>query len=302
MRNILISLVAIGWCLGNWALSDSAVADGIVVVDDAGKTIKLERPATRVISLAPHITELIFTAGAGERLVGAVEYSDFPAAARDIRRIGSATNIDFERIVELKPDLVVGWLTGNPNRLIEKLESLSLSVYLSEPVKFEQVASTIDNIGLLTDSQTTANKATTRFRSDISQLVSDYSDRAEVSVFHPIWSDPLMSLGKKHIFSEILRVCGGKNIFEDLNVAAAEVSIETVLKRNPDLILGSSNDVSDTNISKLKLQWRKWSTLRAVKTESMFLVQSDHIHRPTTRLVDGIRSVCEILDKVRNLR
>ncbi len=275
-------------------------ANAIVAKDDAGNTVRLNTAAKRVISLAPHVTELMFAAGAGDKLVGVVEYSDYPSDAVSVARIGDATNIDFERIVELQPDLIIGWQTGNPSRLIEKLKSLSFQVYLSEPTDFENVASTIENIGQMTGDVDTARPVASDLRRDVQALAAKYDGATTVSVFHPIWSDPLMTLGRKHIFSKVLQLCGGQNIFDQLDTVSAEIDIEAVLNADPDIILGGDRKVTDAARNKLKKQWRSWPTLTAVKNDHVFLMQSDLIHRPTPRLLDGATELCEILEQVRN--
>jgi len=272
------------------------------VIDDGGNELRLERPASRIISLAPHVTELVFAAGAGDRLVGVVAYSDYPADALTIPVIGDSSNMDLERIIELKPDLVIGWLSGNPAQVIDKLRSLQLPVYLSEPGGFESIARTLKNIGQLSGETDTAIEVADVLIRRINAIAEKYSEPETVSVFHPIWSDPLMTLGGGHIFSAILKLCGGENVFNDLGQIAAEVSIESVHQRDPDIILGSDQTVDTQAHERLREHWRSWPSLTAVKNNHIYIVQSDLVHRPTPRVADGAERVCEILNEVRKRR
>jgi len=271
----------------------------ISVVDDGGNVLHLERPASRIVSLAPHVTELVFAAGAGDRLVGVVAYSDYPVDALTIPVIGDSSNMDLERIIELKPDLVIGWQSGNPARVIDKLRSLQLPVYLSEPGGFDSIARTLKNIGQLGGEPSTAIEVGDELMRRIDALAEKYLQAETVSVFHPIWSDPLMTLGGEHIFSSILKLCGGENIFNDLGQIAAEVSIESVHQRDPDIILGSDQKIDAEAHDRLREHWRSWPSLTAVKNNHIYIVQSDLVHRPTPRVADGAESVCAILDDVR---
>jgi len=279
-----------------------ASSEPVEVVDDANLPLRLDHAAKRIISLAPHITELVFAAGAGDRLVGVVAYSDYPSAALTIPKIGDSSNMDLERIIDLKPDLVIGWHSGNPARVIEKLRSLDLPIYLSEPDGFEGIARTLRNIGQLSGETTTANTAADRFLLQIKTLSEKYPATDKVTVFHPIWSDPLMTLGGDHIFSVILELCSGENIFNDLGQIAAEVSIESVHQRDPDIILASDQRVDTEALEGVREKWQSWSSLTAVKNDFIFLVQSDLIHRPTPRVADGAEQVCTVLEKVRKLQ
>jgi len=171
----------------------------VSVTDDTGREVRLAQPAQRIVSLAPHITELLFSAGAGGRIVGVVEYSDYPPAAKKLPRVGAYNAVDMERILALRPDLVIAWASGNPPALIEQLRSLGLTVFLSEPRSLEDVASNLERFGQLAGTQTTAQAAADEFRRRLQALRVRYSDRKPVSVFYQIWHRPLMTVNGEHL-------------------------------------------------------------------------------------------------------
>jgi len=271
----------------------------IVVTDDTGATLRLKAPAQRIVSLAPHVTETLFAAGAGGKLVGAVVYSDYPAAARNIPRIGGFSKLDLEAIAALKPDLAIGWASGNSPAHIEKLRALGIPVFLVQPERIDDVAKSIERYGELAATQTLARAAAADFRQRLADLRGKYEARPKVRTFYQIWKQPLMTVGGRQVITDVIRLCGGKNVFADLKPLAPKVTVEAVLAANPEAIIASG--MSEARPEWLD-DWRQWRTLTAVKRDNLFFIPPDLIQRHTPRLVEGAERLCAQLETARGKR
>lgn len=271
----------------------------ILVVDDSGAQLRLKEPANRIVSLAPHIAETLFAAGAGEKLVAAVEFSDFPAAAKSLPRVGSFAALDLEAIAALKPDLAVGWVSGNRPAHIGKLRALGIPVYLSEPQRIDDVAKNLVRYGALAGTQAVADAAAARFRARLRELRERYGARPPVRTFYQIWKQPLMTVGGGQIISDAIRLCGGENVFGGLAALAPTVTVEAVLAANPEAIVASGMDAARPEWVD---DWRQWKTLAAVQADNLFFVPPDLIQRHTPRLVEGATRLCEHLETARARR
>ena len=268
----------------------------IDVTDDRGRSIHLDHPAHRIVSLAPHITELLFEIGAGGFIVGTVDYSDYPPAANSIRRIGRHNALDLETIVLLKPDLVIAWYSGNPVHQVEKIIGLGIPVFYSNPVKLSDVADTLRHFGVLTGLDQNGQKAQQAFMLRYQQLRQRYQHKPKVRVFYEIWNQPMMTVNGQHIINEVIDLCGGENVFKTLPSLTPTVNTEAVLNADPDVIIASG--VGDEPPPWLS-QWDRWSELSAVKNHHVYFVNPDYIHRQTSRILIGAHRVCELLDRAR---
>lgn len=278
-------------------------ADALTVTDDSGATVTLASPAQRIVSLAPHVTELLFAAGGGARVVGAVSYSDYPPPAKIIPRVGDNKSLDLERIVAMKPDLIVVWRHGNAMRQIDRLRELHVPLFFSEPHKLDDIPVTIDKLGVLLGTSAEANKASEAFRHDIAGLRTRYSNRAPVSVFYQVWDDPLMTLNGSQIVSQVIELCGGRNVFADLKPLVPTISTEAVLAANPEAIVTSTPGATNSDHALPSLDaWRKWPSLNAVAHGNLFGIDGDLINRPTPRLALGADTLCEDLEVARTRR
>lgn len=290
---------AAGFVAALLALAAAGAAAAVTVVDDAGRRVTVQQPARRVISMAPHTTELLFAAGGGERVVGAMNYSDYPEAAKKIPLVGSNSVIDMERVLALKPDLIVVWHTGNTARQIAQIEALGVPVFHSEPRKLAQVADNIERLGQLLGTQPAASKSATALRARLAALGARYGKRSPVTVFYQIWDQPLYTMNEAQIASDAIRVCGGRNVFGGLKVVAPEVGIEAVLAADPEAIMaGRRHDPAHPG---LKL-WEPFKTMTAVKRGNLLTVDGELLTRPGPRAVEGAARLCETLDKVRQRR
>jgi len=276
-----------------------ALAAPISLTDDAGKTVNLTAPAQRIVALAPHIVETLYVAGAGEQIVGTVEYSDYPQSARSIRRIGNYSSFDIEALLALKPDLVIGWETGNSPSAIEKIRALGIPVYLSQSNRVAQIGNEIEAFGKLAGTERVAKPAADAFRKRLDRLEKENRGRSPVSVFYQISDAPLMTIGGKQIISNALSICGGRNIFEQLAPMAPIVSAESVIAANPEVIMTSG--MEKINPAALDT-WKKWPQLTATQRRNFFLIDSDLINRNGPRILDGTQQLCNAIQTARNRR
>ncbi|NND81908.1 MAG: cobalamin-binding protein [Gammaproteobacteria bacterium] len=280
------------------AVSDAKTTGRAVSVTDyRGQQIRLSRPATRILALSPHIVENAFSAGAGKYLVGVVEYADYPEQAISIERVGSNNLLNMERIVSLQPDLIIAWGSGNKQRSIAQLEQLGFSVYVDEPKTLEDIARSITDIGVLAGTLPHAETAVAAYRQQLIKLGSMPDKEPPISVFYQVWNEPLQTLNGEHLISQAISLCGGINIFAQEQVIAPVVSIESVLARDPQVVLASG--VSAQRPPWLD-EWLQWRQMRAVKSGHLFHVPPDLVQRHTLRLMQGIEIICRQLSSVKN--
>jgi iron complex transport system substrate-binding protein len=286
-----------------FALSLALVAGSghaaITVVDDAGRSVTLKEPAQRVISMAPHVTELLFAAGGGANVVGAINFSDYPPEAKKIALVGSNSDLDMERVIALKPDLLVVWKSGNTARQLEQLSRLGIPMFYSEPQRLDDVATSLTRLGQLLGTENAANAAAARYRSRLTQLAARYSAQPPVRVFFQIWDKPLYTLNGGHISSDAMRLCGGVNVFADLKVVAPSVSTEAVLQQNPEVLFGGDQyDPADAGLN----IWKPYKGMLAVKRGNLFTLGGESLTRATPRMADGVALMCEKLALARARR
>ncbi len=271
----------------------------ISVTDDEGREITLAAPAQRIVSLAPHVTEVLFAAGAGSRIVGAVAYSDYPPEATEIPRVGGYVSIDLEAVVALRPDLVIAWSSGNREAHLNKFAALGIPVFMNESRRLDDVAHSLERFGRLAGTATTANAAATAFRDRHRQLIERFSSQPPITVFYQIWNDPLMTINGEHMISDVIALCGGQNVFASLPQLAPQIGTEAVLRAAPEVIVASG--MGEARPEWLD-RWRDWRGLPAAQAANLYFVPPDLIQRPTPRILDGAEIVCEALADARKKR
>ncbi len=277
-------------------LTATAQNSSVTVEDFLGRSVSLQAPANRIVALAPHIVENLYSAGAGGKLVGVVSYSNYPPEAAEIQEVGSYNAFSIETIVSLQPDLIVMWGSGNGMQALAKLESLGIPVFVSEPRLLSDIPRTIRALGILANTEKESETEARRIEYEIAQLKSRYGTGKELSVLYQIWNEPLQTLNGDHLISQIIRLCGGRNIFGDTKTLAPRINIESVLLRNPDVIVASG--MSKARPEWLD-EWRNYPSMNAIKNDALFFVDPDHIQRPTARVLLGARELCEKLNSVR---
>lgn len=280
-------------------LSFSAASAERCATDDQGREICLKRPAQRIAALSPGATELVYAAGAGAKVIAVVSYSDYPPEARSVPSVGSHTRLDLEALVSLKPDLVIGWTTGNPREQVEMLEGLGMPVFYIEPRDFEGISDTVERLALLAGTEQEGQAVAADFRAGIAELAGRYADAAPVPVFYQVWDQPLMTINNQHLIGKVVSLCGGENVFGELERLVPRIDVESVLVANPEAIIaggmGEENRHWLTN-------WEQFPNLRAVERDNLFFVPPSLIQRPTPRLLEGSRLFCEKLEQARARR
>lgn len=266
------------------------------VFDDDGRPVALARPAQRIVSLSPGITELLFRIGVGDRIVGASEFSDYPAAARALPRVARAQGIDLERIAALEPDLLVVWGSGYSPALLEALRRLGIPTYVHEPRSLESIATSIERLGALSGSGSAAAVAAD-FRSRLADLRLRYARRATVRVFYQVWGNPIMTLSGKHLVSEVMRTCGAANVFEELAPLVASVDVESIIAARPQVIVASEPGAIDRGALE---PWRQYPQLPAVAKNRLVTIDADELDRSTDRILDATEALCEQIDRARH--
>jgi iron complex transport system substrate-binding protein len=281
-----------------WIAVPVQPAFGAAPRDDSGIDARLAAPARRIVALAPHLTEIAFAAGAGERLVGIARFSDFPPQARSIPQIGDASRVDLERIQVLRPDLILAWRSGNQAGDIARLERLGHPVFTTEPRRLEDIPRLLRAVGRLAGSADVADKAALAFEADIAALRKRHAGRTPVRVFYEIWHRPLLTVSGEHMISDVIALCGGVNAFAGVPVLTPSVSLESVLAARPQAILGGSSSATP---EQFVAQWRGHA-VAALRRVPAFYIPPDDIQRATPRILNGARAICGYLEQVRMSR
>lgn len=254
--------------------------------------------AQRIIALSPHSVELLFALGVGERIVGTTEFADFPQAANQIERIGGYHGIQLERIMELKPDLIVAWQGGNSDEDLNQLESLGLPVYRSATKRLQHITTEISVLGDLTGTPEKAKQLIAEFNGVFDRLKADNVSKQKIRFFYQLWSSPIRTISTGSWISEMLEICGGVNIFDDPSIEYPQVSLESILLKAPQvIIIPSAHGHDNGEISGLK--WHEWPEIPAVKHDHIYRINGDILHRFSLRVVQATEKVCETFDHVR---
>jgi iron complex transport system substrate-binding protein len=279
------------------AMAAQAAHAAITVLDDDGKPVTLQKPAQRVVSMAPHVTEMLFAAGGGDKIVGVVSYSDYPEAAKKIQNIGDNRNVDMERVASLKPDLIVIWMHGTSSRQIDMLRQLGIPLFHSEPKKLADIASNVQRMGKLLGTEPVADKVAADLNGKLAALTAQYAQRPPVRVFYQVWDKPLYTLSGAHIVTDMMRVCGGENVFAALKTTAPVVDVENVLREDPEAVFATA----EKNYGGVDL-WKPYKNMKAVKNGNLFMLDSSIMNRSGPRMIQGAALMCEKLELARQHR
>ncbi|OXX67796.1 vitamin B12 ABC transporter substrate-binding protein BtuF [Vibrio sp. V03_P4A6T147] len=251
----------------------------------------------RIISLAPHATELAFSAGLGDKLVAVSEYSDYPAQALKLEKVANYQGLNIERILTLKPDLVIAWPAGNPAKELDKLKQLGLRIYTTKTQKLDDIANNIEALSQFADDPNIGQQAARDFRQSLITLKQSYGSQSKVRYFYQLSEKPIITLAKGSWPSEVFEFCGGENIFANSASPYPQVGIEQVLLAKPDVIFTSEHAIKNGTM------WQKWQQqLPAVQNGFVWALTSDWLNRPTPRTLQAIEEVCEYFSVVRQKR
>lgn len=287
-RRCIFSLVLLLAC--------GAAEANIRVEDDLGESVRLAQPAQRVVSLAPHLTEIVYSLGAGDRMAATVAWSDFPAEASQLPVVGSNNKINYEALLEFQPDLVLVWLSGNGEGIISRLKTLGLNVYVNKPRRLDDIPLTLEKLGVLLGREQAAQTLAGEFRATLQSLSEQYGREEPVSVYYQIWQSPLMTFGGSHLVSDVITLCGGRNVFEGVPGLVPKLGVESVLAADPQVIIIGQYAELDEAFD----YWRRWPQLRAVAAGRLFSVNPYLLHRHTPRIILGARQLCEAIDRGRD--
>ena len=262
----------------------------------------------RIITVAPHLSEMVDAAGGAERLVGVSAYSNFPESVKKLPITSDSRSVDLERMKQLKPDLIIYWRGGMPETQIESIKKTFSStgnkgqaatqIISVEPKRLIDIAKDIEAIGKVLGTQTIANKNAKEFSAQIAALKSKYqsSNKRKVRVFYQVWSQPLMTLNQDHLIADIIQICGGEQLFAKEKLLVPTVSREAVVAANPEIIFTA------TDSSSMKVDWSMWTSipqLAASKNKAFIALDGDMISRPSPRIIQGANKICSEIDKIR---
>jgi iron complex transport system substrate-binding protein len=278
------------------ALCSRAHAAPVDLVDDGGQHLHLPAPAGRIVSLAPNVAELLYAAGAGPNLVGTVAYSDYPQAARQLPRVGDSQRIDSERLLALRPDLIIAWLHGNAQAQLEQLRRLGIPLYYSEPKKLSDIGPAIRAMGKLAGTEALAEQAARQYQSRLDRLTAANAGKPPVRVFFQIWDQPLMTINDHHLIADAIHTCGGVNVFGTLAPLVPTVNAEAVIAADPQAIVATG---ADAGRPPWLDEWRHWPKIAAVRDGNLYFIDPDLITRLSPRVLGGVERLCRQLDQVR---
>lgn len=275
------------------AIGAPVFADTISVTDDLDNTITLDAPAQRIVTLIPHATELLFEVGAGDQIVGASEYSNYPKAAQDIPRVGDVYSLNLEKILSLQPDLILVWESSNIAGPLQTLSDLDIPLYYTDPQSFDAIQKTLRDFGQLTGNAESADAAAVAFAGGMADLAADYAEKSAIRTFYQVWHDPIVTLSDRNFLGDVFATCGGRNIFADEDIIAPQVGLESVVSANPEVIIAGASDGTGLQI------WEDLSEISAVANGHLYTVDPDYTSRPTSSLLQGAEEICAAIDRAR---
>lgn len=249
-----------------------------------------EQQYQRIVSLAPNFTEIVYAVGGEDRLVGVVEYSDYPEAAKSLPRIGDALRVDLERLLVMQPDLVLVWASGTPRHVQEQLREKGFRLWVREPEGLDDIGSLIIELGKLTGREMQAGYVAEEYRIKLDELRARYSNKETIRLFYQITDRPLMTINHMHMINEAIELCSGENIFAGLPVFTPVVSQEAVYVAEPDLIVSGAYDGGQTSLD--------WVDPAMIDVPLGF-VSADLLHRATPRTLQGVEQLCKVINGVR---
>lgn len=284
-----------------------SAAHALEITDDAGRRHVLNGPAQRVITLAPNLTEMVYAVGGGAQLVGTVATSDHPEAARTVPRVGDHQRLDIERIVALKPDAVLVWHHGNAGRELAQLETAGLRLVYLEPQRLDEIARTIERVGELLGRKAAAGQKAQALTAALASLRAEHAGSEPVRVFYQVWQQPLMTVNDRQLVSDVIRLCGGRNVFGHLAPLVPQLSTESVVAARPEVIMAAREGGPEAPGGGARREpalpsfemWASFRQMPAVQHRWLYTLPGDVISRQGPRIDEGARALCQALDEVR---
>jgi iron complex transport system substrate-binding protein len=265
-----------------------------VLRDELGRKVVIPDVPTRIVSLAPNITEVLYALNLGDRIVGVTRFSDYPKEAKQKPKVGTYVNFNIEKIVALKPDLIIATYGGNPKAAIQRLEKLGFAIYVTKAGNVKDVLSMIESIGMITDTRERAATIVNRLKKRIETVTNRVRNTPRPLIFLQINAKPLMTVGAGSFHDQVIELAGGRNLAEGSSVRYPQYSIEDVLQREPDYILISTMDRADL-FEQQKADWMRWESIPAVRNDRICFIDSDLIDRASPRIVDGLEEMAKLI-------
>ncbi len=266
----------------------------VTACSEPKNTESVPQTAPRIVSLAPNLTELIYAIGAGEQLVGVSAWSDYPREVLQLPVVGDAFTVDQELLTLLDPDLLLVWESGTPTHTVDELRAAGYKVTTIRTRGLDDIATAMLTLGELTGFHDDAAEAASDFRLQVQTLRDRYRGESAIRVFYQVSARPLYTVNSEHYVSELISICGGKNIFDDLNALAPTVDVEAVVDRDPEVMLASTDAGDDAFI-----EWERWPAIGAIQYGNQFLLPADEIGRATGRLIIAGNAMCIALQQAR---
>tara|TARA_R110000737_G_scaffold5329_5_gene17525 strand:+ start:151 stop:1044 length:894 start_codon:yes stop_codon:yes gene_type:complete len=260
------------------------------------KAAVIDAPKPRIIALAPHIVEMLFDIGAGEQIIATTAHADYPLAAQKIPNIGSSLRIQLERVIELQPDLIIAWKSGNPSDDLARIKQLGFNVVYSQPNSFDDVAKELRLFGQLSGHSEQAEAVASKFLSDLASIKKQYGQKKPLTGFYEVWSRPLTTIAKGSWPQQFLDICRIQNPFHQAQAQYPQVNIEQILQSNIELII---QPLSENQTDKEGYTWDKWPIIPAVKHKQIIILDADVVHRMTTRSLHALNNLCQQTEKSR---
>lgn len=254
-----------------------------------------ERNVERIVALSPHSVEILFLLGVGDKIVGTTDSADFPEKAKAIPRIGGYNGIQIDRVLELQPDIVIAWDSGNPAKDLDRIESLGIPLYKSTTKRLEDIPKEIIAMANHVGKAQAGQEIARAYLDRLEELRNSYQREEKVRFFYQLWSKPLRTMAAGSWINQIFSGCGGENIFNDPALDYPQVSLESVIEKQPQVIVVPTHHGGEIAVE----MWQDWPEIPAVKNEQIVFFDGDLLHRFSYRTLDGMQQVCERFDEIR---
>ncbi len=259
-----------------------------------GSATAEEKSYERIVTLAPNLAELVFAVGAGDTLVGTSAYTDYPPAAADVQVVSDAFTVDLEQLEVLRPELILAWGGGTPTRLIDQLRGRGYAVEVIDTKSLADVAAALRRIGELTGRKEDGADVAASFEAEIEGLRQQHVEAEPIRVFYQVSAKPLYTVSGDHYASELIELCGGVNVFDDLDTLAPAVTVESVVERDPEVMI-----TAKAGGPRAYDEWYRFPNIAAIRKQNLYFLPSDEIGRAAPRLVVAGRAICEALTVAR---
>ncbi len=269
-------------------------ASSLKIMDEVGREVIFPFPPRRIISLAPNVTEILFSLGLDEEIVGVSIHCNFPEKAKTKPRIGSYISLDFERIISLKPDFIIATAAGNTREMVKRLEEYGFPTYVIFPKNFDGILLSIEHIGQAVDRKKEALEIVQEMKRRRGKVIETTRNLPRPRVFLQVGEAPIVTAGKGSFADDLIRLAGGENVAGDEKKMYPRFGMEEIIKRAPEIILISTHNPK-IDYQKVIQEWSQWKTIPAVKNSRIHLINSDLIDRPSPRIIDGLEEMARIL-------